>query len=264
MDITLKDIIRKYFHKMKDPHFNKIINTRSKLAGIILGEMYDSYKESKDKNFLIELKTFIDLKNPLKHLINILDNSSYGGLLSIEDAIMEEYKLIVNMKDFTLTKMRLLDIINEVKDKNNYIDNNEIVKKIIESIAEYRIQEKLNDDVKDILLQLDSYELILKIVESEDVIDAIATTYSIIDGRKISNHSSKKIDGQLDMMFDTFKKQMSEFFRDECGEIHNHLDHVGKSTYESLESIKEGIPLIPGQSMRPERQSLSRHNRNNY
>ena len=100
MVLILKNILEKYFSILGNSVLGysmepKIVLARSitkpsQLAGLILADLYDYYEEFKDKELLTEEKFFLNINNPIKHLVNILNNSGFKTTNSNEKQVFKE------------------------------------------------------------------------------------------------------------------------------------------------------------------------------
>lgn len=228
MSLTLSDVIKAYFVKIIVSDFLRGFTKRSEIAALILAEIYEIYENSKDKKLLVEIKFFLNIKNPMKHLINILENSSTNSGNTIEWAVMNEFKLL-NKKDKIL-KLSLYSILNDFLEKEKL--NMETFDLIVLKLREERIKGNLDEDAKNFFIQRDFIELLTRIINNDNrndaLLDSIEEIYLLLEERKLKNVETELL-----------KEQIIACLQENCFEIHNHLDHIGKTTFE-LVSIKKG------------------------
>lgn len=233
MSVSLKDIIQECYLKVRNSELNSLFHSNYQIAGLILGEMYNIYENSKEKELYVELKFFIDTKNVIKHLINILNNSGDSGTMTVGNAILQEYKLIESEKDTNNVSTPLTIIQNALKVVNqSEIRNPEykhaIIERIINNMIEDRMSGILNEDGKEILRQDSVFELIEMIIDrvilGEEIRISINEVFLLIEEGKKRQENSYEI----------MKKEILNEFKVLLSEIHEHIDHVGKSTFAAI------------------------------
>lgn len=247
MSNRLNEIIREYYIGLRNPEILKLFKKVSHIAGLILADMYEIYESSHERELLTEIKFFLDLKNPIKHIINILNNSGSNGTMSVDDAILEEYKIIKSTSENNYDKFSLLEIIEEVyliiKDKRELYQttNKDITSMIIDKINEYRIINRIDDDTKIIASQQDLFQIILDIVvkknAGEDLKQILKEVYFTILRR-----NGNDINGLEKFIKTTVQESISQILdemKKDKLEIHQHLEHVGKHTHECLTEMCE-------------------------
>lgn len=251
MSISLKDIIQECYLKVRNSEINSFIHSKYQIAGMVLGEMYNIYENSKDKELLIEIKFFLDLKNVIKHLINILNNSGDQGTMTVNNAIIHEYKLIENSREVFDISTPFSIIEDSIKVVNhNEMRNTEYKKVIIERIINRMIDDrmigKLNNDGVDLLSQDNLYELIEIIIDriilGEEIRISINEVFQLVEDKKKDKENAIQI----------MKFELLEEFKTLITEIHGHIDHVGKSTFEAITSTSpEQKPIHHGKNKIP-------------
>lgn len=233
MSISLKDIIQECYLKVRNSELNSLIHSKYQIAGLILGEMYNKYENGKDKEILIELMFFLNTKNVIHHLINILDNSGDFGTMTLNNAIILEYKQIqLSREPFSFsTPLSIIEKCFSAVDESE-LRNREykrvIIERIINTMIEDRMNGILNEDGKEILKQDTVYELIEMIIDriivGEEIRISINEVFSLIEDKKKQQENN----------VEDIKKEILDEFRNLMAEVHLHIDHVGKSTFAAI------------------------------
>lgn len=230
MAFTLESIIQKLYASILAGVFPASFNKKTYLAGLILGEIYEIYENNKEKILITELRFFLSIKNPIKHILNILNQSSSDGGMTIKDAIREEYVVIKQELDLN-TKITLFSIITDEINKtkinsNNYIQNsNMIASVIITKLNEHRINGNLDHDTSNILSQPDIKNLIVEIIElsnsNNNITDLVIALYKKIDERKFTPYNN--ISNEL--------TNTQFLIHNETNELHQHLKYIGENIW---------------------------------
>ena len=247
MSNRLSEIIREYYVGLRNPELLKLFKKVSHIAGLILADIYDIYESSHEKELLTEIKFFLDLKNPIKHIVNILNNSGNNGTMSVDDAILEEYKIIKSITKDDYEEISLLEIIESVylnlKDKRELYQstNKDITTMIVDKLNEYRINNKLDSDTRVIASQYDLFKIILNVVErknnGEDLKELLKELYFTILRRDGSD--TNRMENYIKTVIqDTFVKVFEKMENDKLM-IHKHLEHVAESTHNCLTEMCE-------------------------
>lgn len=217
MSSIIENIIQNHYLKIKGHSslYTDIID----ISASILSEMYKLYEDNENKHLLLEINFFLEVKDSLRHMVNILKNSGEDGRMTIKEAILLEYKSIHTKKN---TMSTLLTVCQEIFIEINLSDKphkqNEIVDLIINNMIDYRLVGLLDVDGCFLLDQKDYFIPIQTIVENRHQLNiAIHDLYKNLATRKNR------------YMMDNFK------------EIHKHLDHSSKSIFDELQCIKKII-----------------------
>lgn len=232
MSLSLKNIIESYFHKVRSSDLASIISKRSQLAALILAEMYELYENSKNKELLVEINFFLNIKNPIKHLVNILNNSSGYSGYSIDEAIINEFKSLNEKKSSKHINLFsiLEDLVNNGPINELLID--QLIGEIITKLMNERIMGHLDEDTKNFLLQKDTVELLTtllnNIISGKSLIDSISELYMILDLRKVKNHE-----------IDDMKDKIVAYLESNFEELHGHVNYVGENTFEAINALTD-------------------------
>lgn len=255
---TLESIIQKLYNSIMSGNLPPFYNKKSHLASLVLAEMYEIYESNKEIAVVAELNFFLSIKNPIKHILNILENSSPSSGMSIKDAIRNEYITIRTYEELNDKPITLLQIINDELRKakaksNNYLKNYaSIASSIIDKLYEYRVNGKLNNDGYLALSQIDLKESLMKIIEMSNsdlnIEDLVISFYKKIDDMKFNNSDN------LDYILSRLREDIHGIVQGECIKLHEHVGHVGKTTYEVIvdkfvneqqDQIRNNTSMIP-------------------
>lgn len=246
----LKLIIQDYYSTLRNSTEGIKFKTKSHLAGAILADLYDQYELTKENVLFSETKFFLQIENPIKHIINILDNSKS---MTIDNAILLEYKTIKIMKDNKNIKVTLLTAIENlilspsIGGKLTPEKKEQFLIEINEVLANARLFELIGDDTREFILH-QSYdslleEIVNRIIDEEDLKDIITDIFSKVKEKKQDDNeeiieklaeSSRQIIDEINF---TFEKHVEK--------LHGHLDHLGLHTFNQLEIINQRINSIP-------------------
>lgn len=266
----MRTIIQTYYSEMRNGKTLFTIGSKIQMAAFILADIYNLYETSKEKELLSEFRFFLGISNPIKHIVNILNNCGDSGTMSIDDAILEEYKIINGMNDLKLAKISLLKIIEEVIHNHSFsnhileINKEHIINEIITKLNENRVLGKLDEDTRNFILCNDHREMIYRIIErrmlGEDLMNIILDMYNYITKRSLSHNNHENISIAVESAISKVKSELISIIEENINQVHNHLDHVGSSTFNELQTIK---PIIDEMTVYDDRRSSS-YNNGNY
>lgn len=233
---------------MRETSRNLPFKNKSQMAGAILADLYDQYERTKENNLLTETKFFLEISNPIKHIINILENSGHSGTMSIDDAILLEHKLIRNTNDDRKIKITLLSAIENVISspsiggKLTHANKNLFILEMNEILANARLFESIGDDTRIFMLH-EMYDLLLeeiadRIINREDLKTIIMDILLRIKERKQEIKAGITED-IINSLMEKIKLDIKSTLDDEIDKLHGHLDHVGSHTFEQLQEIKK-------------------------
>jgi hypothetical protein len=234
--LQLEVEIRNMYQFIKNNHSNIPFNKRSHMAGLILAGVYDYYESIKDTNLTTDIDFFLSIKNPIKHILNILEKNSEEGGMSIKDSIREEI-ILINKERNINDKISLISVINyemeifeNSSDYNNDENTDMLVSLIIENLNNHRVNGRLDSDtilvLKEPNLKLILFQIITSKKNGNDLSKLISDLYICID-----NNNNNKLD--------KFKSEIENVVQKECNNIHCHIGHVGKTTFEAITINKE-------------------------
>lgn len=236
LSLTLENIIQKSYHEVMNGKIRNYCDKMSKLAGFILADIYETYEANKDKTIVTELRMFLNVRDPIKHLISILKNF-INGSMSINDAIVNEIRIIKQLEHLVMKKITLLEVIeDEIKEYRNnpgHIRNSEaIAQTVIDKLTIHRIDGNLHPDAESALMMSEIKSsltnIIKKVKEGNDLKEVLFLYYKTLDEKKrIANT-------QLDTAFDHFKEEMANIIKCEFNEIHSHVDHMGTQIHSAV------------------------------
>lgn len=253
MVVSLKKIIEKHYSISRGEN-SLNIGKKSQLAALILADIYESYETNKQKEPANELKFFLEINNPIKHIINILDNCGNTGTMSIDEAIINQYKIINNTK---IGQKTLLSILETIFHLYPDMDDEKIRLLIIEELNDARLVGKLDEDGRNFLLSSDRMEMISSIIErnkkGDELLSIVLDIYNRDDIQSISTEFEKAIS--------KMKESLLLEIEDQFSEIHNHLEHIGQSTFNQIESVK---PIIDDITILSKTKRNKRHFKNHY
>lgn len=254
MVLTLKTIIQRYYSGMRSGQTLTTIGSKSKLAALILADIYDSYENSKEKELLTELRFFLSISNPIKHIVNILNNCGDNGIMSIDDSILEEYKIINGENNTKSIKITLLKTIEDIIKKYHFSKHNIeinkviIINEIINKLNEGRIFGNLDEDTRNFILYHDHKEMISKIIEryilGEELASIILDIYNNLVKKSTSHNNQDSIASIVELAISKVKSELISNIEEHINEIHSHLDHVGLTTFNEIQTIKPIIEEI--------------------
>lgn len=253
MSSSLREIISQCYLEIRNSGSSLIMFNRYQIAGLVLGKMYELYEKNKHHSSLIDIEFFLDVKNPIKHIKNILDNSSDEGTMTIESAILNEIRDIKQNHEDGSTLLHIIERELFSIDKEKYIQSVEyrllVLERIESKMNEYRIHDKLSNDDKNILYQGDKYDLISSIIErnltGESLKVAISDVYNELLNRHFSeddekcNKSIENLSSEVEkikMYVYQLRAQLNEDLNDQFLELHKHIDHVGHQTFGVISS----------------------------
>lgn len=231
--LSLENIIQKSYYGIMNGELLKYCDTLSKLAGIILADIYETYENNKNNNTVTELKFFLHIRDPIKHIISIL-NKFRSGAISIKHAIIDEIRIIKNHEHFVMKKYTLLDVIEEelviFKNDSHRLRNPEVIaQSIIDKLTGYRIEGYLHQDAESFLMMSEIKNTLVDIInrtfEGEDVKDILLIYYKALDAKKRIANS------QLDETLARLKIEMLQLIQCEFDEVHTHLGSMGEQLY---------------------------------
>lgn len=251
MSSSLREIISNCYLEIRNSGSSLIMFNRYQIAGLVLGKMYEIYDRNSHNSSLMDIEFFLNIKNPIKHIKNILDNSSDEAHLTIEGAIIKEIKLIKETFENGTSLLQVVEKELLSLEKENFLKNMEyrllILERIESEMVTLRLNGKLSNDDKDILNQEDKYDLLSSIIErklsGELLSVAVSDVYIEISSRKSSGegerfyHSMETLTNEVEHL----KKSILEI-TEEFTEIHRHIDHVGQQTF-GVMSTEQSSPV---------------------
>lgn len=263
MVLILKNILEKYFSILGNSVLGysmepKIVLARSitkpsQLAGLILADLYDYYEEFKDKELLTEEKFFLNINNPIKHLVNILNNSGFKTTNSIakmtfSEAIFFEYKLIKEQDDDNNLKFSLFSVVNSVRFdvtsgsmKINTSNREYFINKLQETLDKYKLYGLLDEDTKKFTYH-ESYgdeieEIADKLIEKMDLGDIISEIYTRnIEEELFTKESEKLKIEDIEVSLKKMKADITKKMQTQFDIIGAHLDHAAKELFNKIEA----------------------------
>lgn len=237
MSLSLENIIQNIYDDIVKGNTPAFFNKKHHLAALVLAEIYEKYEKHKETTLVTELGFFLSIKNPIKHIFNILENSSSRGGMRLKDAILEEYITIKHEKELD-DKVTLLSVISSEIDRaksrsHSHLQNaNMIASTVIEKLNEYRVKGNLDQDTCFALCQPDIKESIVRIIEMSNAggnkVDLISAFYRKLDEKKSGGSEA------LDSLLARFKLEFQTIVQSECVKLHDHMAHVGETTFNTI------------------------------
>lgn len=238
MSSSLGVIIQKIYNSFSNGKLPSSFNKNSYIAALILAEIYDNYKNNKNRYVSNELRFFTTIENPIYHLISILEKTSVENGYTVENAIIDEIKSVRKSKKIKIT---LFDVIEEKLYENlsntNHLQNNEAMADyIIDKLNEFRIHGLLDDDTKNALFQPtiknDLTNIISHVQDGNDLESTLVEYYKILDTRKRNE-------------IETIKIGLASVMEEEINELHKHIDYVGRTTFDIIVGDEESGSMTP-------------------
>lgn len=249
MSLGLKTIIQGYYTAIRDSGTNHGIKSKGHLAGLILGDLYDIYISSKDRVLVSEIKFFLDISNPIKHIISILDNSGDQGTMSIEEAIINEHRIVNLEQTKKKAKVTLYSVVrNIIGEDVEHINKasfnkGQFLHLLKRELETAKLFENLGDSTNE-LMKHELYEDFLNEL-ADEIITGEKDLSTIISNifTKSHHHKHKKnsiLEDELIMskISEGILSKIKETLLEENQLLHEHLDHVGGSTFEQLQHLK--------------------------
>lgn len=239
--LSLENIIQKSYHGIVNGDLRQYCDKLSKIAAFILADIYEIYEANKDNTSVIELRMFLNIRDPIKHLVGILMKFN-SGAVSIKHAILDEIRIIKNQEHLMMKKFTLLDVIDEeiniFKNESHRLRNPEAVAQaIIDKLTIYRIEGHLHQEAESALMmteiKLTLTDIVRKVLDGEDLKDVLFIYYRTLDEKK------RMANTQLDETLARLKVEMLQLIQCEFGEVHNHLGIMGEQIYNAATGISE-------------------------
>lgn len=237
--ISLENIIQKSYHNVNNGRLREFCDKLSMLAGIILADIYELYELHKDHENVTELANFLEVKNPIKHIISILKKFIHGDM-TIKDAVVDEIKIIKSQEMTIKTafirssitlKMVIQEELDIVSKEHNRARNTEaIAQAIIDKLFGYKVEGMLNIDAENALSTPDLKTFLISILRR--IKDGESIDNILLDHYKSSN-CTRQATQQLDAILAQLKIDMSNIIQCEFDEVHNHLGGMGRQLYEA-------------------------------
>lgn len=231
--LTLESIIQKSYNDVLIGKAGQNYDKLSKFCGHILADIYDIYESNKDKANVTELRMFLNIRDPIKHLISIL-NKFVTGAMTIKNAIIDEIKIIKNLEHLVMKKITFIEVIEdeikETENNRNHIRNLEgTAQAVIDRLTIERINGNLHHDAETALMmpeiKTSLINIIKKVKEGNDLKDVIFSYYKNLDEKKRSANT------QLDFALAHFKEEMVNLIRCEFDDVHQHVDGMGRQIH---------------------------------
>ena len=239
MSLGIKSIIQGYYSTLRNSTRSITIKSKSQLACLILADLYDQYENTKENNLLNETKFFLEISNPIKHIINILNNSGDNGIMSIDDAILIEYKIIKNINNNNV-KVTLLSTIENIILSSiigGTLTSNKkelFLLEVNKILTNARLFDLIGDDIREFMDNKMYYSLLEEIADR--IINNEELKTIIIDILlKIKENKNLITEEIMEKLINKLKLDINK----EIETLHGHLDHVGLHTFNQIEEIKK-------------------------
>lgn len=224
---SLNEIIKKYWQRSREEKLYEIFNTKNHIAALILSDIYTEYELYKETKNLEELHLFLNARNSLKHILNILNNSDN---MSIDIAILNEIKLIKNL-DSENNTTTLFSIIESVESQMSQESKEIMVDTIIEKLTEARLYGTLDEDGRKLLMQPNKEMIISDII----ILDEAERPLKIFD----HIDQTLSVEAKVNVLIQQLKDDIFGYLTEELFDVHKHLNHVAEQLYNrSLETTE--------------------------
>lgn len=245
MSDNLHNIIKKYFHLLRNDHQQPIYSSLSELAGKILSDLYNS-----DLNNQLDIvsKVILDAPQCMKHIIKILTRMRS---IDLDTAIRESYDEIVGNKIEKEIKQynTLIDMIESAKielEKQFVSDKdfeNALISSVEDQLRESRLRGILDEDTRLFVTHpnhLDKLRTIYRNHKKGSSLSHLITEeFNILSKNQhilplIENNFSSSDKEHLFSIEERIKQTVMR----QMDAVHANLDHLGESLFSKIEEVR--------------------------
>ena len=250
MTITLNEIISGCYLELRNTGSSGILMDKYHLAGLILGRMYETYEKHGEHHVFMDIDFFLKIVNPIKHILNIINNTDQ---MSIDEAILIEMKSLkssqnnisgkVHHRSENVTLYEIYEKIYPSIDIHKF-DQLEykmlIVERIESELIELRLEGRLSEDDKSILIQNDKSNLLSSVIERKILGESLGVSISDIYFEISNRNNSSILLEEMSLLRNSLNsilhevKSTKETCLDKFHEVHEHVDHLGNQTFDML------------------------------
>ena len=265
MSISLKSIIQDLYIgkvlKFVDAQHTSI----PEKAGTILVHLYEYHK---NHTLSPESIIFLETTNSISHIISILNRIDR---MDLDRAIEIEVHEILKKGKKHEPKITLLSIIEHVlydefdQGKITAENKDKILESVLEHILTARVNGELDEDTRKLINQPDHEDLIFslldRLMEGDDLVLSMKDLYQALLAREHHfldevardddiSEVKERIENTERVLNETLMELRSHLsdivhasINHQFGEVHKHLDHIGKQSFEHIKSVKQTPPV---------------------